>query len=992
MSDPAPPNFALPESVTPRHLPLAVPRKRRIAARLRSGGRTAWATRGVTMGALAVGLGALGETLLFQEAQRSLGAALLGGAMVVGAVAWSGVRDAPLPPAAAGDAVAGRAAPRRAVALRLAGIAGALLLAWGAIQAWGADPDAVFGWQGVLWVASVALLLLACARWYPATARPDPGPAWTRGERALFVGLILLSLATHLIALDTIPWRFHYDESIARTEALRVYQGTLSLFTTTWHVTGLPSGWFVIPAGLIRLVGDGLGGTRLGVALIGALLVIPVYGLARLAWGRAVAAPAAFVMSVSAAAVHYSRVSIINMTTPFCWTVCFYFLLRGLHSRRPGDFAWAGLAAGFSMYTYYGTRLLPYLLLAFAAYLAVFHFRVFRERLALLALVPVGFVIGFGPLLAYFLRYPGVWSGRGLEYLTVPPVIPTTWEAIVADWEILAPLIDRNVLGLSVIASRDSTYWAPLLLPAEAALFWLGLGVLLWRWRQPAAFLAVLWLVGVLFVGGTLVGEQFIPALNHWTPAFPVFYLALALPGALWLRALRRTGRRPWRAGGAIVAGGLVVLALANAYTYLVTYPPRVPPSFPSAQGHLFATLAARDRVRFVGHAWETYYTEIRAMMAPDLRVSVLLNPSRALPLAADDPGDDLLFVFNPDMLPYVLLFQHYYPGGRLDPLQTPGGPVGATYRVTPEQARAGRGVLLTITGAGGSALPGRVPEVGALPPELVPRYPLTATWSGALFVPEAGPLRLTLEGAAASTAWVQGRPVGAAAPVQVEAGWTPFRVQTRLAGPTPLRLLVQEGAGPARPPDPRRLWPQPPDAGLAVTLVGATVTQRIDPFVGTGVLGPASRSPWLDPPAERDPDLVPLAVPAGDALRIRWAGEVYAEGGQYRMELRTDAHARMWVDGALLIDLCYNEPRTDGLPVHGDNPVRRAPITLAPGWRRVQLDLDATGTDNGLEWSWTRPDGVREIVPPTRLRYRDPADPDPVAWPAPPGPVACGP
>ena len=63
-----------------------------------------------------------------------------------------------------------------------------------ALAAWWA----MFGLPGVLWVASIALLLAACARWYPATAA-DPGPAWTRGERVLFVN----SFTTHFTNFHT---------------------------------------------------------------------------------------------------------------------------------------------------------------------------------------------------------------------------------------------------------------------------------------------------------------------------------------------------------------------------------------------------------------------------------------------------------------------------------------------------------------------------------------------------------------------------------------------------------------------------------------------------------------------------------------------------------------------------------------------------------------------------------------------------------------------
>jgi hypothetical protein len=38
--------------------------------------------------------------------------------------------------------------------------------------------------------------------------------------------------------------------------------------------------------------------------------------------------------------------------------------------------------------------------------------------------------------------------------------------------------------------------------------------------------------LGVLFVGGTLVTypDSVPPLINHWTPAFPAFYVALAVP------------------------------------------------------------------------------------------------------------------------------------------------------------------------------------------------------------------------------------------------------------------------------------------------------------------------------------------------------------------------------------------------------------------------------------------------------------------------------
>jgi 4-amino-4-deoxy-L-arabinose transferase-like glycosyltransferase len=942
----------------------------------------------VTLGIFALLSGGAGEALLFLPEWRIVGATLLLAAMLAAGGAWGSTRERPLfaPHAPSG---VGRIGGQRGLALRMVGIVGSLLLCLGGVLAWFASPGEVFGLQGVLWLASMALLVVACARWHLHGSIAVVGPPWTRGEVLAFGGLIILALFTYCAWLNDIPWRFHYDEAIAYTEAMRFYKGPpISVFTTTWHGTSLPSMPFLFSGSLMHIVGTGLSGVRMGVALLGALTVVPIYALGRLLAGKVAAILAAFAWATSAVAVHYSRVSIVNMTTPFFWAVCFYYLFKGLQSRRPADFAWAGLAAGLSIYTFYGTRLLPYLLVAFVAYLAVFHFREARALAGHLALTGVGFVVGFGPLFAYFIKYPDMWAGRGLTRMNVPPVIPTTWEQLVADWNILSPLVWNNFLSLSVIRSRDNFYWGPFLTPPAALLVLLGVGVLAWRWRQPGAFLLLLWGTSVVFVGGTLVAQEHIPAFVHWTPAFPAFFLALALLPALWLRALRRLGHRWWLAGCVLIGIAMSGMALANSYYYLAAYPAQVPPSFEAAQGRFLATLDANDRVRFVGNSRQTFYSEIRDMMAPQVEASDFLNLSRALPLVGD-PSRDLLFVFNTtDQAQYLPLVQEYYPGGREEPMYTPGGSVGMTYRLLAAQAVGRYGALLTLNPdrPSGTTWQARVPSVGALP-NIEITYPVTATWSGAFFTEGALPLRFFVEGASGSALWVQGERVAPGATVTLDKGWVPFSIEVRLDGPRDIRLLLQEGGDVAAEVESTRLWPQPPDQGLAATLNGTSIIHRIDPFVGSSVLRSDSALDTGFPiplPGERDPDLIPLAPLTGGGDLIRWEGEVYAEGGLYSMELRTDAHARLALDGVVELDLCDNRPVTPDSFFGGDFQGVTTTLTLREGWHKVRLDLDATGNLNGLEWTWTRPGGVREIVPPSRLRHTQ------GEWPDPPTKISC--
>jgi 4-amino-4-deoxy-L-arabinose transferase-like glycosyltransferase len=192
-------------------------------------------------------------------------------------------------------------------------------------------------------------------------------------------------------------------------------------------------------------------------------------------------------MAFSAVNVHYSRMALSNITTPFFWAVCFFFLTRGLRSRKPADWTLAGLAAGISEHFYYGTRLLPFILVSFVVYLLVFHWLEAKRYVTQLGWLALGYLIGFGPLLSYFLTHPGLYYGRGVGLMTWNR-IPVTWHDLQKMLNTLWPIMSENLLGISTHSAQDIMYFAPLLLAAEAALLVLGVAVLVWRWRHPAAF------------------------------------------------------------------------------------------------------------------------------------------------------------------------------------------------------------------------------------------------------------------------------------------------------------------------------------------------------------------------------------------------------------------------------------------------------------------------------------------------------------------------
>jgi 4-amino-4-deoxy-L-arabinose transferase-like glycosyltransferase len=954
--------------------------------------------RGAVVGVVAAAVGGVGEALLFQEETRGTGAALLVVAMALAVIAWSSVRGLPLlwlRPAGQGSVISWRGG----VLLRLAGVFGALALWAASLWAYFAHPDEIFGLQGQLWVASMVLLLAACARWYPRPGlgkQADAGPPWTRTEVVILAGILALSFALRVTWLEDIPWQIHGDVYTNWRESLNfVYDPPrISAFTTTYLGLGQPSLWFVVPAQFMKVFGTEQVGIRMAVAVCGSLLVLPVYGIARLSWGRTAAVIAAIAVAVSASMVHMSRLAMPDMATALWWTCAFYFLLRGLRSRHPGDFVWAGLIAGTSQYTHYASRMLPFVLAAFFVYLAIFHFRALRERLGHLALVAVGFLVGSGPINGYFVLHPEMWGSRAGNGFLIPMSLPTTWEGWMYDWNILSEQLRQNILMFSVIPSRDFFYYASMLLPWEGVLLALGAACLLWRWKQPAAFLVLLWGGSLLLLNSVIeVPENPNPNLTHFRPAWAAFYLALALPPALWLVSLRRIGRRAWQVGVALVGVGAACLLASNVYFYLVKYPLMVPAqdSFRTIQGRLYLQTGPSDLVRVVGGGSYDYDREYARWLGPQTPAGAWFNQTRQLPLVGGTSSNQI-FAYLPQN-PYVPVIRYYYPDGQVVILPTSDGQVGVeTYRVSAQQVQARYGVNASFTQEGAERNPiwqGQVSSVGALPDGVAFTYPVTATWSGALYVPMPGEVRAQLEGATNAEVWLPGQ-ASPRGPAVLDMGWVPFVAQAELDKPAQLQLLLQVNTVPATPVDRLQLWPQPPEGGLAVTLGGDGYPHRIDPFVGSALLWPISNYSDILQPGSLDLNEV-FSIFNGPGLfgalpmergAIRWEGDMYADGGQYQMDVYTgeDWQVRLALDGLPIINQCA---------VAGGNHMVQ--VTLSQGWHHVQLDVMGGTSNRGVQWLWTRPDGVREVVPPYRFRYTPSVGPGTsFAWPAKPEPIIC--
>jgi len=634
------------------------------------------------LGALAFAVSLAATELLRLQYLRVWAVLLLLGASFLGILAWWNIPWSSAFPAHRGDYQQLQVGKRRSA---LALLTGAVLLAAFSHRAFLSAPHETFGAAGWLWLAGIALIIAAAAKWPGSEHNCSAAsglPAWTLWEVTLVTAITVTAVVLRVWNLRDVPFNIYPDEVMTGSVAERAYlsgPAHAPVFSTLWSDIELPALWFALVAGVLKLGGISLGAIRLPAALFGAATVLPFYGLVRGVWGRAAAIAGASIMAFSATNVHYSRMALNNITTPFFWALCFFFIMRGLRNRRPADWTLGGLAAGLSEHFYYGTRLLPFILLGFVMYLFVVHWREARCYVQHIGWLVLGYLIGFGPLLSYFVVHPGSYYGRGASLMTWNR-IPANWHDLQQMWHTLWPIISENLLGISTQSAQDIMYYAPLLLKAEAALLVLGVAFLIWRWQHPAAFLVLLSGLGVLLVGGTLVlyPNSSPPMLAHWTPALPAFYAAIAVPIGAWVAsapALQRMKSR-W-ISAIIVAMGLAILGYANIRFYFFRYyadPENLRNDHYKAAQRLYevqtvqsrymASLGSAYRVVVVGKSPYPYDAEITRYLVQGQEYILAYDPQTQPPLAPV-AGKGMAFLFFAGNEQYQERIRELYPGGR---------------------------------------------------------------------------------------------------------------------------------------------------------------------------------------------------------------------------------------------------------------------------------------------------------------------------------------
>jgi hypothetical protein len=392
--------------------------------------------------------------------------------------------------------------------------------------------------------------------------------AMSRSSRTLLLTLILIAAAAlRFWRIDGIPPGFHFDESFEGLEAWRILTepGYRPVFLTgNFGVAPLNAYANALMFGLFQVLGGEAGPTamRVTAACFGVAGVATIYGLAAEMRRHEPSLPEVFPFLAAASLavmrwhVHFSRMGIEPIIVPLLWAGSAWFLLRGWRTGGWLSFLVAGVLLATTMYTYQGAWVIPILAAILVLHLALIDPARLATRWAGLLVAAGLTLLLILPLAAFFLQNPDLLLLRPVQIAAVGQESGAAQASLATN--ILHTLRMFGPGQTGDLDPRRNLPGEPALNLWQAVPFYLGLGLAIWRIRQPVYALPVVGLAGMLLPG----------VLSEYAPHFHRI-LGAAAPAALLaglgLAWIWRWGSLRWRQSAPRKWAGLAGMGVALA-------------------------------------------------------------------------------------------------------------------------------------------------------------------------------------------------------------------------------------------------------------------------------------------------------------------------------------------------------------------------------------------------------------------------------------------
>ncbi|MBC7259112.1 MAG: glycosyltransferase family 39 protein [Chloroflexi bacterium] len=528
-------------------------------------------------------------------------------------------------------------------------------------------------WQLLLvWGVACAFVIGAVARLEPQAIRlglPRPEPFGRRDW--LIVALLLAgALLLRIPYLETIPMGVDPDEASLGLSAADGAEGLATdPFATGWATH--PTLQFFLNGLFIRAFGRTFFALRLPWAIAGALMVVALYVLARTCWGRRVAVIAGLLALGSNTAVHFSRLGLNNNGDSLfiAWVLAALWIAGATGSAWA--YAIAGFGLGFAQYFYFGTRAIPFVVLATLVVWLIADGRGTLRSWKLLLGFALVTLVTAGPLFGHWLRNPGSISEH--LFLTMPfsdKMQQLSAQMGLPEWKLWWYQVRDSLLVFTAVPDRGTFYHPQqaMLHPAQGPIFLIGLLAVFARIKKPAYQGLVAWMLVVLTLGSVLITDA--ATFHRLLGVLPAAILVVAIgidAGAEKLaQALGWTPQAATRIA-ALVAACLIAL---DIHFYFGVYNVHQAYKTPTQEA---VTVAALDYERHRGQGAFLLCTH----EGVDASGKVYHSPTAyvsgdrflgCVPAVIDslNPNQPLRFYILPDQADILPELQSRFPGGSL--------------------------------------------------------------------------------------------------------------------------------------------------------------------------------------------------------------------------------------------------------------------------------------------------------------------------------------
>lgn len=235
--------------------------------------------------------------------------------------------------------------------------------------------------------------------------------------------IVALGFFLRIYDINNIPPGLYPDEAVNGIDALEANDtGNYQWF---YPANNGREGLFMnIIAFCIKIFGISIFSLKIPAIIFGTLTVFGTYLLAKELFGRRVGLISSFLVAVSYWPINFNRISFRANMLPFVLVFSFYFLFRGLRTKKFLDFAIGGLFMGIGLHTYISFRVTPLILIVALIILIISRVNFLKNHWKHVLVFALFTIISASPMLyTFFYAHPEYWTSRTSDISIMNPEI-----------------------------------------------------------------------------------------------------------------------------------------------------------------------------------------------------------------------------------------------------------------------------------------------------------------------------------------------------------------------------------------------------------------------------------------------------------------------------------------------------------------------------------------------------------------------------------------